>query len=239
MTGVAWLNLRYTPENRVRVVAAGVRAAGFEPRLGLPSKTRAGDILVTWNRISQGQRAARDFERAGLPVIVMENAAWGNEFAGESWYTLALNFHNTAGRFPIGSSDRWDGLGVNLDPWRARGETVILPQRGIGPPGVAMPAGWGHQFAGRMRRHPGRREATPLELDLRECGKVITWGSGAAIKALILGIPVESHMPNWIGEQDNTDAGRLEMFRRLAWAQFTMNEIESGLPFERLLGFHQ
>ncbi len=42
-------------------------------------------------------------------------------------------------------------------------------------------------------------------------------------------------MPHWIGEQDNTDAGRLAMFRRLAWAQFRMAEIESGEAFARML----
>ena len=49
------------------------------------------------------------------------------------------------------------------------------------------------------------------------------------------GIRVESHMPNWIGEQDNTDEGRVAMFRRLAWAQWTLEEIESGEPFQRLI----
>ena len=68
-----------------------------------------------------------------------------------------------------------------------------------------------------------------------ESGKVVTWGSGAAIKALQMGIRVHSDMPHWIGEQDNTTEGRLAMFRRLAWAQWTLEEIASGLPFERLL----
>ncbi len=57
------------------------------------------------------------------------------------------------------------------------------------------------------------------------------------MKALLWGIPVESHYPRWIGKQDNTDAGRLAMFERLAWAQWTHEEIAEGLPFRRLLGF--
>jgi hypothetical protein len=51
------------------------------------------------------------------------------------------------------------------------------------------------------------------------------------------GIRVESHMPNWIAEQDNTDAGRLACFRRLSWAQWTLNEIASGETFARLLDY--
>jgi hypothetical protein len=72
---------------------------------------------------------------------------------------------------------------------------------------------------------------------LANCGKVVTWGSGAAVTALIWGIPVESHQPQWIAAQENTDAGRLEMLHRLAWAQATHEEIASGEPFARLLNF--
>jgi len=49
------------------------------------------------------------------------------------------------------------------------------------------------------------------------------------------GIPVESHYPRWVGVQDNTDEERDRMFERLAWCQWQLSEIESGLPFRRLL----
>lgn len=232
----AWLSLRYTVPERRRVFVAGLRALGYEVVEGLTRNPGPEDIFCTWNRIGEGQAAARAFEKAGRPVLVTENASWGNSFGSQHWYTVALTYHNQAGRFPIGGPERWDRLGVELAPWRAGGETVILPQRGIGPPGVAMPTGWGHQFKGRIRRHPGRRtDVIPLEQDLANAGRVITWGSGAAVKALMMGIPVESHMPRWIAEQDNTDSGRLAMFRRLAWAQWTLAEIENGEPFRRLL----
>jgi hypothetical protein len=51
------------------------------------------------------------------------------------------------------------------------------------------------------------------------------------------GIPVESHQPNWIAACDNTEAGRLAMFRALAHAQHTHEEIASGEPFARLLSW--
>lgn len=169
-------------------------------------------------------------------MIVAENASWGNEFAGQHWYHLSLNYHNTAGLYPVGDADRWNNLGIPLQPFRQRGETVILPQRGIGPPGVAMPQGWVNRQNGRIRMHPGKRpDVVPLEQDLAQAGRVVTWGSGAAIKALIMGIPVFSEMPNWIAAQDNTEQGRLDMFRRLAWSQFTYDEISSGFAFARLL----
>ena len=203
----------------------------------------SGDILVTWNRLQDARLTADRFDQLGLPVIVAENAAWGNDFAGGHWYSLAVGHHNTAGRFPVGGPERWDSLNIDLAPWRTEGETVILPQRGIGPPQVAMPRHWPRQaqrqHGGRVRPHPGTGPCIPLQQDLATAGRVVTWGSGAAIKALAMGIPVTSDMPGWIGEQDNTDAGRLAMFRRLAWAQWRLDEIATGEPFARLLQFHR
>ena len=80
--------------------------------------------------------------------------------------------------------------------------------------------------------------AKPLQDDLARAGRVVTWGSGAAIQALMMGIPVISEMRGWVGQQDNTDDGRLAMFRRLAWAQATLDEIADGSALERLLDEH-
>ena len=231
----AWLNLRHADSERALRFATGLRRLGYTVRTGTTLEPLPGDVLVTWNRISSGQAAALEFERRGLPVIVAENATWGNDFAGRQWLTLARNHHNTAGRFAVGGPERWDSLDVALEPWRIEGETVILPQRGLGSPPTAMPRDWPWQQEGRMRMHPGMHPARDLREDLARASRVVTWGSGAAVKALMWGIPVESHMPGWIGEQDNTDAGRLAMLRRLAWAQWLPEEIVSGEVFERLL----
>ena len=227
----AWLNLRYVTGDRAEAFRSGLEACGFEVAGELTTHPGPEDVLVTWNRIGHGDTCARRFEALGRPVLVAENAAWGNDFAGSRWYTLARGWHNRAGCYPVGGPERWDSLGVELAPWRTQGEVVVLPQRGIGAGG--MPRGW--TAKGRVRAHPGQRDAVPLEQDLASARKVITWGSGAAVKALLWGIPVESHMPGWIAEQDNTDTGRLAMFRRLAWAQWTMEEIAAGEPFWRLL----
>lgn len=232
----AWLNLRHTLPDRLEIFRRGLERCGYEVSHGITFDPLDGDVMVTWNRIGPGHRAAEVFESRKLKVLVTENAAWGNDFAGHTWYSIARRWHNMAGCFPLGGASRWDGLGVDLAEWRTSGETVVLPQRGIGAPPVAMPAGWAQQQKGRIRPHPGRYQSpVPLEQDLAKAGKVVTWGSGAAIKALMWGIPVESHMPKWIGEQDNTDAGRLAMFRRLAWAQWRWEEISSGEAFSRLL----
>lgn len=236
----AFLNLRHQQSERAESFGKGLRRLGYTVEFGLTFTPGPRDLICTWNRIGDGDRSARIFEMQGLSVLVAENASWGNGFMGRKWLTLARNFHNTAGRFPVGGSERWDSLGVDLKPWRTEGETVFLPQRGIGPQETAMPRNWleGAQtrFKGRVRPHPGKGPARPLVDDLARCGRVVTWGSGGAIQALMWGIPVHADMPGWVGHQDNTDAGRLAMLRDLAWAQVERHEIEDSTAFARLLG---
>lgn len=231
----AWLNLRYSLTERVQAFEAGLRRLGYQVKPGLTDRPEDRDLMVTWNRVGAADVLAQRFAK----VLVAENAAWGNGFLGGQWLSIARDRHNTAGMFPVGDEKRWDSLGVELMPWRKEGETVILPQRGIGSAPTAMPRGWTERaharLGGRVRYHPGRNRAKPLKDDLASCGRVVTWGSGAAVQALMWGIPMLSEMPDWIAEQDNTDAGRLAMFRRLAWAQWTMDEIRAGEPFARLL----
>lgn len=235
----AWLNLRHQQSDRAESFSKGLRRLGYVVEHGLTFTPGPRDLMCSWNRIGDGDRAARIFEMQGLPVLVAENASWGNGFMGRKWLTLARNFHNTAGRFPVGGPERWDSLGMDLKPWRSEGETVFLPQRGIGPQETAMPRDWlaraQRRFQGRVRHHPGKSVAKPLEQDLARCAQVVTWGSGGAIQALMWGISVYADMPNWIGHQDNTDAGRLAMFRRLSWAQFERHELEDSAAFARLL----
>ncbi len=238
----AYLGLREGLPYRREAFRAGLESLGYTVRECITSKPEPGDLLCLWNRYGEKHLAALAFESMGLPVLVAENGYLGNEFAGKQWFALSRNQHNGAGTWPQGGPERWDSLGVTLQPWRESGETVILPQRGIGPLGVAMPRDWLQRtearLAGtsyRVRRHPGTRDCVPLDVDLANAGRVVTWGSGAALKALLWGIPVESDMPSWIGRCEATDASRLSMLRRMIWAQWTLEEISSGQAFRALL----
>lgn len=235
----AWLNLRHTHDQRAALFERGLTRLGYQPIHGLPSDPAPGDIFVTWNRIGAGNNIARLFEARGLPVLVVENATWGNQFAGQHWYHIARSHHNTAGCFAVGGAHRWGALNQPLAQWRKGGQTVILPQRGIGSDPVKMPSGFIRRalkdHGGWIRPHPGTKPSAPLDVALANCSKAVTWGSGAAIKALMMGVAVISYMPHWVGEQDNTDAGRLKMFERLAWGQWRHAEIENGDALDWLL----
>lgn len=233
----AWLNERTKIPGRKEALVEGLRACGYVVQPGIPSTAGGeGDLFVTWNRFGGAEIAARKFESAGRAVLVLENASWSSLVPGK-WLHMAPHRHNTAGTFRVGDAARWDALGVELAPWRpSDGEVVALAQRGIGSSPTAMPADWPRRQRCRVRRHPGRgATAEDLRRDLKLCSRVRTWGSAAAILALSWGIAVESDMPNWIGAQDNSDAGRLAMFQRLAWANWRLEEFASGEAFRWML----
>lgn len=223
--------------DRLRAFVSGIERLGYKAEIGLPDRIGERDCFITWNRINAGNTIAQRFQDRCLPVIVAENAAWGNDFLGRRWYSLALYYHNTSGCAPI--SDRWDRLDFYPEYYRDGEEVVILPQRGIGSPPTRMPSGWANsaaqRYGGRIRPHPGIKACIPLVNDLRKAKAVVTWGSGAAIKAAIWGIPVFSEMPNWIGQHQPNEASRAEMLSRVADCQWELYEIESGEAFASLL----
>lgn len=221
--------LRPDPHYRREAFDAGLQKVGYTPT----DRTKC-DLYLTWNRYGTREEHANAVEERGGRVLVAENATWGNDFLGGRWYSIWPRFHNRADSIRCGTSERWDNLGVDLADWRpAGGEVVGLLQRGIGPKGT--PAKFNPPGCTRVRKHPGTNKCVPLEVDLAKASEVRTWGSGAAVKALIWGIRVQSYMPNWCGIQNNSDSGRLEMLRRLAWAQWTLPEIENGDAFAWLL----
>lgn len=213
-----------------------------------------GDILCIWNRSFAGAEEAERFERAGARVLVAENGLLGKSFLGGNWYSIAWGHVAGAGGYwPEGGKDRWDALDVELLPWQRGGtETIILGQRGIGERGIKSPEDWAAstqaRIGGRIRMHPGKYEVkVTLEDDLAQAACVVTWASSAALLALKLGVPVWHELPCWIGakasrplrdypgESLRDDAARLAVFRKLAWACWRIEEIDSGAAFAHLL----
>lgn len=227
--------------------AAGLQACGFTVSAAI-TDPRPGDVLVVWNRMGAHHVQARRFEAAGAQVLVTENGYLGADWRGSRWFALAHNHHNGRGRWPDGGAERWDGWGVDLAPMRTMGgEGVVLAQRGIGEQDLRAPDGWAAQVARqrgmRIRRHPGTGPCVPLDEDLAHASVVATWSSGAAIRALLMGVHVLYGMPGWIAASAATPFGqkldasdrRLAMFRRLAWAMWREGEIASGEAFRMVL----
>jgi hypothetical protein len=219
-----------------------------------PAECRPDTVLLTWNRSRSRDVFASMVERAGGRVIVAENGYLG----GPAYRALALVHHAGAGQWPEGGPERWDALGLSPAPWRASGDHVlVIGQRGIGHPSVAMPHGWDRRMLAVLQKRTPRRlvfrphpatapSSRPLECDLGRCHAVVTWSSAAGLKALMYGVPVFCGLRKWIGaaacrpaDHDIEDpwlGDRLPMLRRLAWAQASLDEIANGEPFKRLLG---
>lgn len=239
----------------------GLKACGFTILQSPSPNPSAGDVLVIWNRYIRDEQLARDYERAGGVVLVAENAFLGPDEKG-AWFALCRGHHNGAGTWFVGQRTRHEGLFETLRPWRRSGEhIVILPQRGMGEPGVRMELSWPDDVKRRLERitkrpvvirdHPGARSTwTPERVEMTElegAWAAVVWASSAGLKALCAGIPVFYEFPKWIGADagrlgiDNIEApylgdgGRGTMLRKVSWAQWSAEEIRTGEPFRCLL----
>lgn len=244
---------------------AGLRLAGFDVSIERPVAARPGDVLLIWNRYWDNDRLATEFERQGGTVLVAENGYLDpSRYGQRSWYALAIGGHNGQGEWFPGGPERWQEitpqLGAELKPWRdTGGHILVCPNRSFGRPGFIMPENWAERTAAelrtfarrpvRVRPHPGNvQPRLPLQADLDGCWAVVIWGSSAGVHALLAGIPVISMAPAWVcegaayhgiefvlTERPELDIDREAAFERMAWAQWHIDEIASGVPFRHLL----
>lgn len=233
---------------------SGLEKLGYRVTLQAKPDPVPGDVLVIWNR-HRDRLAADNYDRGGATVIVAENGYIGCDENRHQLNALALSHHNGAGEWYVGEEGRWRQQGIKLKPWRSDGEFIlVLPQRGIGPEGVAMPRQWAREVVDRLRKvtrrpirvrpHPGK-DKSDLAPDFDNCWAAVTWGSGAAIKAIVAGVPVFHEFERWIGAsaarfglddlEDRFLGDREPMLNRLGWAQYSESEIASGEPFRYLL----
>jgi len=235
--------LRTAPHYRRECFEHGLRACGFKdvPAVYRPE---VGDVLLIWNRYGAGEEMARHFEANGARVLVAENCPLGNELHGGSYSLAGGHVALVGGLIVDGGTQRWDTWGIEPSAWKRSRQTLILGQRGIGGTETRSPAHWAEhtreRIGGRIRVHPGTGPAVPLADDLAGVGRVVIWASAAAIQALLHGVSVWHEHPRfvgaaasrplsqWPGEDKADDAARLEVFRRMAWAIWTLEEIRNG-----------
>jgi hypothetical protein len=262
LQSIAYLLVRDLPAYRRDAFASGLQSLGYAIITKPPQFPRPSDVLIIWNRYGPNHIIARRFEDMKAPVIVAENG-YVDMVDTKKAFALALGHHNGAGRWPIGDQWRAHTLVQTIRPWRgdgSRDDILILPQRGVGPPGVAMPRGWvadvqqrlkavcGRRRV-RLRPHPGtQKHVRPLFEDLDGVGACVVWGSGAGVKALMYGVPVVHEFPRWIGALGGSFGlstltaprlgDRAAMAEAVSWAQWSLEEVIAGVPFQYLLALH-
>lgn len=257
---IAICHIRPMPHYRRDAFERGLRAVGYSlVKSGRPASP--DDLMIIWNRYGAAHQMAHQWEAAGGTVLVCENGYAGKDAEGRQYYAIAAHGHNGSGWWPVGTDARFEALGINVKPWvgRPEGYALVCGQRGIGSPTMASPPNWHVQAARyvgkwhpnvRIRLHPGNQPPrTPLDEDLAGAAYCVIWSSSSGVKALIDGIPVIYDAPHWIcgpaavrmaglaaggppfhwGEPDPRPA----VLERMAHAQWSVSEIESGEPFAR------
>lgn len=250
--------IRDQPCYRKDAFLAGLRAAGYE--IVSNCSPEPGDLLVIWNRYGPYEHMAEAWEAKGGTTIVCENGYHGTDDKGIQYYAISKWLHNGAGNWPKRddvSPDpwRWYALRTELAEWRTTGDHILVcGQRGIGSKLMASPPNWAEETAAklmkltdrpiRIRQHPGRDKSVtrPLADDLKNCWCCVIWSSGCGVDALIRGIPVIYQAPAWICQEAANSVlhivnapylrKREPELARMAWAQFSINEITFGIPFE-------
>jgi len=243
----AVINLKDSLHYRRDAFEKGLIANGYKIVKDIVNPAKE-DLIVVWNRFGYSDTLAKQFETNGAKVLVAENGYMGKEFQGYKWFAVSRTHHNGAGKWPSSNGQRWLKYGFEIKPYRDCGsEFVALPQRGIGPQGVAMPRDWDLRLPVkcRVRRHPGVHDCIPLMEDLKNAKAVITWASGAAIKAMAEGIPVFYELENWIAKDGATHIKKADFanpqkpdrekaFENIFDAMWTLDEIESGEAISKL-----
>jgi hypothetical protein len=255
--------IRAQPHYRRDAFVNGLTAAGWKVESVYPTaKPGPGDVLVIWNRYGEGEAVADKWEKLGGLVFVAENGYVGLDAAGVQYYALSISQHNGAGPIPTGDGSRWEKLGIEVKPWRTDGHALVIRgQRGIGSRLMASPPDWHKRVGAHLAKlaarkvvvldHPGKPACDPevvawLCKNFEQAHACLVWSSGAAIRALIEGVPAFYAAPHWICEgaalkwggypetPRRDDAARLAALQRMAWGQWTIDEITTGEPFVRL-----
>ena len=222
------------------------------------------DVVVVWNLNPRYRGAAHEAKRSGAALVVAENGYIPKNHSTELWYALARDGHNGSGFWFIGKEDRWADLGRTILPWKKnpKGHLLIADQRGIGSEIMKCPRPFIEPLLPKLERifarhnkkdrphfrfrlHPGRHKSqTTLAQDMEGARAVITWASNTANEALLAGYPTFRVAPFHVNDAALTDLSllpnppetdRLTAFRKLAWAQWSLSEIETGVAFKSLL----
>lgn len=249
--------IRDKPEYRRDAFIRGLAHTGHKVVAHAATPSSRQDLYVIWNRYGGNELEADKWERLGGTVIVCENGYVGQDTEGRQLYAIAVGGHNGSGTWPAGDTDRFATLGIEVKPWRTSGDYILIcGQRGIGSRTMASPMLW-HEKASlklrgldarpiKMRLHPGRHApVVPLVDDLSKAYAVAIWSSSSGVKALIEGVPVMFDAPHWVAAEAGVkltevnalcrdDSLRTIALHRMAWAQWTVDEITRGEPFARI-----
>lgn len=221
------------------------------------------DIVICWNAYGRYGDARAIADAAGCRTFVAENGYLGRDKYDRQYYALAEHGHTGSGRWRVGGSGRLRNLLLEqrlvFKPWRTKGDHILIcGQRGIGELTMRSPPGWADSVQKiirkttkrpiKLRPHPGRHpEIThSVDVDLENAWACVVWSSNCATSALLAGIPTFYAAPYIVQQggalrleganlEDPAFGDREKSFLNMAWAQWSVKELEAGSPWKFLL----
>lgn len=144
---------------------------------------------------------------------------------------------------------RFDALGLELKPWRKSGRHVLVYTSSDAHTKFFGLEKWLDETLYMVERYCDRPvvvrrkgELGPLEQELDDCWAVVTWSSKLACEATLAGVPAFTGPESGAaavsaGILEHLETPSLVPFRRewacsLAWGQYTVDEMASGLAAE-------
>lgn len=236
----------------MKLLAEGLRQHGILATLMMDDADPIGDFVVTW-----GEKRKYD-----LPQLVLEagyiNGCSG-DYVSNRLRFVSAGWNGMHGRADCSHpehppSDRWNALGIEVQPWRDIGEYVLICDQHPGDI-AAPPEGWwqpvAEQFRERViyRPHPivANEDMRSLAEALEDAKYCVTWSSTAAVEAVIAGVPTwaldegsiaygvcRNEIAMYDAGEDAYRPDRTEWLHRLAYRQWRHSELESGEAWEYL-----
>ena len=246
-------------EKLCEAFAAGVRACG-------------GDAQVYHRPLTELRQGAAVFygvrpqQKVLLQQAIRERRDW--YYIDNAYFdqTREVYFRITRNRLQhsgVGESDghRFDALGIKIEPWRHRGEHVLVCPQSDEFMNLFCPHGarWTAQTVADLARVTTRQvrvrpwQANKVEWykslpdDLANCWALVTYSSASAITAMLAGVPAFVTAEDCISRAvDNCELDYIEhpyySNIRRPWAnvvadnQFHLDEIASGYAWRHLTG---
>jgi hypothetical protein len=249
----AYLNRGGGGNSLIRAFADGVGCplryaedeAGYRP--GVP---------VVWGVLRGSDRVLSHARARGQYFFYCDHA-YLDRGHGRS-YRITRNAYE-AGRVRVCPGDRLEQLGLSLDPWRSGGRSILI----CPPTDFFMAAhgcqGWLERTLEVLRGHTDRplvirekprpgESVQPLHEALRDAHALVCHSSNVAIEAVLAGVPVFVAPTSAAAPVGLTDLQAIESplfpdrrawLAHLAYSQFSLEEIASGVAWRMLLEWEE
>jgi hypothetical protein len=209
---------------------AGLRAIGITAGV-TSSRARESDTAILL-----GTTMWRSVEATG-DFLLVDRCSFGDT---RQWVSLVWNGHGRRGNHcvPDDRGNRWERIGVPVQPWRTGSRVVLCGQTETYSPDWPSLTDWYRTVrATHFRPHPAADNPTglPTVRTFDDTALAITLNSSVGVDAAISGVKVLAMDAGSMAWDISAQQGdRTDWLRWLAWTQWHHDEIAAGEPIKHL-----